>query len=1364
MLRRVLVAVLLAGATVGPTLQNVPARVQSLQQGVPVVIDFEDLTTTAWGTGGQTVVSDQYAVQGVTFNDPLVLDYAGGSFGDPNFLHSGSNAIQQCYSQEGCDTPLVMTFAEPQRRVKVWVGFWDSLSEALVVELTAFEAAQGGAEVASASATLGPSDDPHIPVQTPLEVTVDGNAIRRVEVSFSPPSDLAVRLVFDDVEFDSDSELSTCPAGTASPEVVLELPERGDVVHSSALTLQGRVETPADLTEATLTVTSGEFATTPPSDDVGIEPVSETIRSKDILTEVVPPAGGTFGPISIEGALLPGENVVTLTLWNCAGADGASANVAYSTISEGTRYEMLALEVTQAIQDMNNGVSLIAGKRTFVRVYLRTRGGADWVHSVSGKLRGCHVQVGNPPDCLSGDSEFAPLDPLNPITVNDSDILADKRENLSESLIFELPPEWTNAGLLHLELDDESLSPNLPCDNCDNVTVYGDPRAYEFKDAPPVVLDLVDVTYELEGTPYAPHEIDHIRLESWLERAYPTDEVIVSSLSVLPFVDARPTDCYTVNARMFAAQTTETIASPSTLPDARARYYGLVASPKGDPLEGCAGIDKSGTYINQFAVGPAGYGDAYKWDDDDGSYADFYAGHELAHTYYREHPGVCVPNSHDDDYYPFDDGYISEDDVHFGFDAGDATVLSNEVATDSLEAIEMDVYAPDDWTDIMTYCDYQWISSYTYQGVFDRMISEGEAPPSLARMATPQPEQEILLVSGTIDLDNNTAILRPFLRLPGDLVSPLPPNSPFSIDLENRSGRILATYPFYPRTFSDTPADAPTIAQLSEVVPWEIDTERIVIRRVTTRFTWRGPRRVVRDLAVQPVSADSPQVRLITPNGGERLQRANYNVTWRADDANHDEMTYTLLYSADGGTTWQTAAEGITVKQFNVDVGRLPGSTTALFRVIATDGVNTGQDDSDAVFLVPATAPSVRIISPGNGASFRTSQTIVLDGKATDIEQGELDDASLRWSSDIQGALGEGRSVAVSDLTPGLHTITLTATDRDGLATDASIVLEIVEDDLPILEWSPAIGTSFVPHGQFAYDSDDAVGTFYASDGEGGITPVRTLDPLLNGWTAIVPGSFSGNDDFTDLLFYAAQPGLGEFYASDGEGGLRLLSGSEGFTRGWDLIVPGNFGGDDDRTDLFFYNAEEGEGKFYTTDGKGRIRLLGNPESFLRGWSSIVPGNFGGDAHTDLLFYDKTTGLARFYATDGEGGLELLSEDLTWTVGWDQIVPGNFSGDDWTDVFLYDAETGDGAFSTTDGEGGIVPLGLPDTFLTTWSIIIAGDFGGNDDLTDLFFYDAERGLGEFYTADGQGGLEPLSSTAGFAQGWDQIIPGHFGGA
>jgi hypothetical protein len=1347
------------------------ATMPLLQEAGPVVIDFEDLGTQP---GMLTVVSNQYADLGVTFNNPEVRNFAADSDDEPPFAHSGSLAAQQCVFEEFCDTPLIVTFSEPQRRVKVWVGLESGVDDAMQVAMTAFDAEAGGDEVASTLATLGPSGNQDLPVQTPLEVTDPGGAIQRVVVGFSPSSEAANNLVFDDVEFEPAPAQVDCPDGTPAPELALDLPADDSDVQIEDFTLQGRVDTSAPLTEATLAVTNTD----------GSIPVN--------VLAYLPQEGGAFGPIVVDGALQPGQNTISLTVGNCA---SANASIEYTPIEDGTEYEQLGLEVTQTIQDTGNSVTLIAGKRTFVRVYLRTFGGTREIRSVSGNLRGCFIDSeqddaqqedvqqddvqqddvqldddqpdDEQPDCFGTSTEFLPaLEPMYPITVNDADSLQDQRENLhppvddeatkdqDESkdpmvmnfgLLFELPAERTQVGRLRLQLDKKSLSPALECETCDSVTEV------EFVEGSPVVVDLVDVTYTSKGEVYEPHEIDHVRLESWLERAYPTNDVTISTVSPLSMGTSVP-ECHAVNTAMFDAQSAGTIASSSVVPNAHARYYGLVAAPPGPDFEGCAGTDEKRTRISQYAAGLAGVDPVYAWDLD-GSNADFYGGHELGHTYLREHPGACGEGDYDEEKPdPIEDGRLTDSEHDYlGFETGVHISGDDRKDIEGIKDISMTIY-PGEWTDIMSYCKNRWMSARTYQGILDGMVSERSLQPSLSRSTAPLPGNRVLVISGIIDTLNDSVTLSPFLLLPGDLVSPRPVSSTYNIDLRDGAGGVT-TYPFEPWIFRDelpppvsSPPPPPQFAQLAEVVPWVDGTVSIDIRIGN---------KVVKTV---PVTA-TPVVTLTSPNGGEPLGGAKFPVTWTASDIDSTDLTYTLLYSADDGVTWQTAAGNIKDKQFLVDPDRLPGSTTARFRVIATDGVSTAQDDSDAPFTVADKAPRVNIDSPGDGATFTSAHTVVLTGAATDIELGELDGPAMTWESNLDGRLGEGSSIG-TNLTPGVHTITLTANDGKTPAVSTSISITITDANPPHLVWPDPVPASQLREGQFFYDGAEELGAFYMTDGAGGIQHMRSFDVLLNGWTAIVPGDFGGNEA-TDLLFYASQAGVGEFFASDGAGDLQLLSGNEGFTQGWDLIVPGNFD-DDDWTDLFFYNADAGEGKFYTTDGTGRITLLGEPGTFDGGWTSILAGEFGGDDHTDLLFYNKTTGLAQLFATDGQGGIEVLNDNVEWPAGWDHIVSGNFGGEDGlTDLFLLNADTGNAAVLTADGAGGFVPLGKIEPFSTRWTSIMSGDFGGDRALTDLFFYDAEQGLGRYYLSDGRGGLEQLSSSDAFPTGWDLIVPGYF---
>ena len=106
--------------------------------------------------------------------------------------------------------------------------------------------------------------------------------------------------------------------------------------------------------------------------------------------------------------------------------------------------------------------------------------------------------------------------------------------------------------------------------------------------------------------------------------------------------------------------------------------------------------------------------------------------------------------------------------------------------------------------------------------------------------------------------------------------------------------------------------------------------------------------------------------------------------------------------------------------------------------MIASDGANTGQDQSDAAFSVSKKPPQIYITNP-TGGMVPPESAVLLEGLGIDLEDGNLADSDLQWSSNKDGALGSGASLIVSKLGLGLHTITLTGKDSDGNSVTASV-------------------------------------------------------------------------------------------------------------------------------------------------------------------------------------------------------------------------------------------------------------------------------------------------------------------------------------
>jgi len=111
-------------------------------------------------------------------------------------------------------------------------------------------------------------------------------------------------------------------------------------------------------------------------------------------------------------------------------------------------------------------------------------------------------------------------------------------------------------------------------------------------------------------------------------------------------------------------------------------------------------------------------------------------------------------------------------------------------------------------------------------------------------------------------------------------------------------------------------------------------------------------------------------------------------------------------------------------------------------RVLATDGVNTAQDDSDAAFTVEGKPPAAMIFDPVAGHIFLPGAPLVLDGAGADLEDGPItDDSRFRWRSDLEGELGAGQRLFFEDLLPGWHTITLAVTDSDHFVGETSVTV-----------------------------------------------------------------------------------------------------------------------------------------------------------------------------------------------------------------------------------------------------------------------------------------------------------------------------------
>ena len=682
------------------------------------------------------------------------------------------------------------------------------------------------------------------------------------------------------------------------------------------------------------------------------------------------------------------------------------------------------LEITQGIQEADGlGVTLVAGKRTYVRFHVRkTSGFADPV--VGARLWRVvgGVRVGEPllPSARRGLFQFLPVllggsnyvfDPT--VTVR----ATPDRNALGDSFYFRLPSEWTTGNLtIEAEVNPTAL-PNAVVEStrADNILR----TSFTFAATPTMVLRLFSVAYRFNGTVYTPSETQLREVEDWLRRAYPIARLVVKRDSEdMTNLNRIPT-CEEVNGRLFWDNLFLKWAGIDSVPT---RYYGLVADANSATwMRGCAADIPS--FI---ASGPTGDPNNHSfstWDknNDGESFGDWYTGHELAHTWGRSHVTCRGDEGGPDMSYPMGEsgsiGRLGGANRYWGFDV----MLRGPV-----------VYPPT-WKDVMTYCDNQWISAYTYEAIRNKLVAENAATRDLDLAHAPL--ADYLIVQGTVTPAGPSAALEQVYRLDAPLVLAPTAPGPYAIRLVDGGGNELSLHPFTPRVDTEAPDDTSTPQLVMEQVPFVAGTAAVQIVQGATVLDERL------------VSANAPVVTVDAPTGGETVDASGLTVSWTATDADGGALVATVLYSRDGGATYAPLRQHLTESSVVIPLDELGGTPQGKVRVIVSDGVNTGQGDSQGLFTVPNQPPAVQIIAPAEGETFGYGQVIPLTSAATDMEDSTVPGAAFQWHSDLDGALGSGADLDVAPATVGTHVVTLQVTDANG-AIGASTRTLVVSDDV----------------------------------------------------------------------------------------------------------------------------------------------------------------------------------------------------------------------------------------------------------------------------------------------------------------------------
>ncbi|MEP6835505.1 MAG: S8 family serine peptidase [Gemmatimonas sp.] len=285
-------------------------------------------------------------------------------------------------------------------------------------------------------------------------------------------------------------------------------------------------------------------------------------------------------------------------------------------------------------------------------------------------------------------------------------------------------------------------------------------------------------------------------------------------------------------------------------------------------------------------------------------------------------------------------------------------------------------------------------------------------------------------------------------------------------------------------------------------------------------------------------------------------------------------------------------------------------------------------------------APSATISSPASGTSVALGTTLTFTGTGSDLEDGALSGASLKWTSNINGAIGSGSSFSTSALSVGTHTITLTVTDSQGLSSFVTRTVTVTApvNQLPsVIISSPAAGTSVVQGTTLTF-------TGSATDPEDG-----TLGGSSLVWTSSLNGQIGTGTSFA-LSSLSIGAHLITLTAKDANGATsvatRTINISANQAPSAFISTPSN-------------NATVEVGTAITFSGSGFDPEDGTLSGASLVWTSNVSGTIGVGTLFSTSALPVGTHVITLTVKDSRGVTGAVSRTITVTAAAAAPIPGN---------------------------------------------------------------------------------------------------------
>ncbi len=335
---------------------------------------------------------------------------------------------------------------------------------------------------------------------------------------------------------------------------------------------------------------------------------------------------------------------------------------------------------------------------------------------------------------------------------------------------------------------------------------------------------------------------------------------------------------------------------------------------------------------------------------------------------------------------------------------------------------------------------------WTTQDVYDQLFNQ--LATVSARSLRADNTQRMIDFSGTISSTGNV-VLHPWISFIDTAEVACNTSGDYTLAAVDQSGQVLASQALNVQFWVLTNP------------PKQIDPApfngAMCFPSGTVKFQIRKGSAVLKEVLV---SKNAP---VITLTDAPTNPQDKYTIKWTASDTDGDNLTYMVEYNDDvsnSDSQWMVLAADLDKTQWEEDFSLLPGSSHAKIRVTVSDGILTGTAES-AEFNVPAKGPEVFIEMPEWGISYQEGEDILLQAEAYDLQDEWLADDNLEWISNIGNksgsmVIGKGTELIVDDLKPGIHTITVRATNSAGKITISNAITLSVGNEIqtPVLNVS----------------------------------------------------------------------------------------------------------------------------------------------------------------------------------------------------------------------------------------------------------------------------------------------------------------------